>query len=557
VLFRTFAPVQSVRSLYALTLKLSYPLSETTLRLQRGEGAQRSTIKEFSTEPYAHHEMLDREEHLDIRLRLPSTTVLSVKWRLAAPAAGKASAAQAVKAKAKGSAGSTEANGTRGEEEATQVVDQGPEEEPAQATVLQHALHSISEGVMHSEVSFKYVLDTEQSLSTAEIMVLGPARVTGVVAHGMQTWRASPISNVSLPGDGDGAVPRNGTLVHVSFKSTTMSKEAIIMVSTELDFDLSSGKVEPPLMVCRDVLRQTGTLAVVKVASVEVYEHALRGVARTGVAEVPSHIRGLTNQPIVAAYKFLSTSHSVVLSVLHHEEVPTLESVVDSALYQVLVLDTQRMMSLTMVLQNSQQQYMAVRDIPASAKFWSLRVNSLSTQPVRGRDGTLMVPLLVGTGGDANEGGVTPKTSVELAWMSNHEPLGGNGTLGLSPPRVDMPIAALSIEVQIPDFYQVNFTGTLQNVSIFSHKQPHAVNYQTERHVVEKGYKFGAPAPAPEQQRASVKAKIPRQGTRYRFEKILVVDDNARLSASYGARQPEPEPSPAEQWWRDVSERWR
>jgi hypothetical protein len=285
-------------------------------------------------------------------------------------------------------------------------------------------------------------------------------------------------------------------------------------------------------MICRNVVRQTGSIAVVKTASAEVHEHASKGVARAGLGEIPSFVRSRTDRPIVLAYKYLAPRYSVALSVLHHEEVQTLSSVADSALYQLLVVGSQRMHKLTMSVQSSQQQYMVVRGIPVAATIWSLRVNSLSTKPVRGPDGTLMVPLLVGTGGDSNEGGAAPQASVELAWSSEHDSLGENGTLVLTPPRVDMPITALSVEVQFPEQYSVNFTGTLENVTIFSHKQPRAVNYQTERHLVEEGFKFGAPPP-PSEEKASVKATIPRQGKRYRFEKILVVGDNAVLNAVY------------------------
>jgi len=553
ILFQAYARVQSVRSLHKLTLALEYPLSQTTLRLQRGPGsASRSMIKELSTEPMAFHELAEQDDHVDVRLRLPSTKVFSLKWRTSAPtAASAASATSGGKPKARkiGVTASSSAN-------ATTSVEASPEEEPeARASVVHDVLHSIDEGVVRSESSFKFIMDTEQSLSSAEIVIPGAARVTGVVAHGMQTWRALPISNISLPSDSPETSPRNGTVVQVTFKSSAMSKEAIVMLSTELELDPERARVDLPAMVCKDVLRQTGTISVIKVASVEVYEHSARGVARAGVGQVPAHVRSRTDQPIVLAYKYLSPRHAVILSLMHHEEIQTLSSVVDSALYQVLVVDAQKMQSLTLVLQNSQQQYMAVRDIPEAATVWSLRVNSLSTQPVRGRDGTLMVPLLVGKGGDSNDGGAASKTSVELAWMTEHSSLGANGSLNLSPPRVDMPVSAMSVEVQLPEIYEVNFTSTLQNVSIFSHKQPHAVNYQTEKHDVEQGFKFGTP-PKPAEPKASVKAKIPRQGRRFRFEKILVVGDNAVLSAAYALDRSREEQQ-QQPWWHGVTQQLR
>jgi len=106
----------------------------------------------------------------------------------------------------------------------------------------------------------------------------------------------------------------------------------------------------------------------------------------------------------------------------------------------------------------------------------------------------------------------------------------------------------LSVDVQFPHDYTVNFTGSLNQVKIFNHKQPHAVNYQTKQDVVEWGYKFGASSPGTA--KASVKATIPKQGRRFKFEKILVVGGNAQLSISYAANTTECEKA----WWQNLWE---
>mmetsp|Transcript_148103 Transcript_148103/g.475622 ORF Transcript_148103/g.475622 Transcript_148103/m.475622 type:complete len:322 (+) Transcript_148103:935-1900(+) len=307
-------------------------------------------------------------------MRRPSTKVVKLKWRVVA--------AEKVPRPSKSQANRT------------QATDENVEDQSSQATVQHDALFSVAEGVLQSSNAFKFTFESEQSLNTLEVLVHGDSRVTSVVAHGMQTWSAKPFTNLTLEDSAEGQ-PGNGTFVQVVFKSSVMSKEAIVLLKTESQFDVESGRVELPLVVCRNVLRQTGSMAVVKAANAEVYEHTSRGVARAGVGEIPASVRSQTNRPIVLAYKYLAPRHSVILSALHHEEVHTLNSVADVALYQVLVVDTQRMHKLTMVVQNSQQQYMVVRDIPAAATVWSLRVNSLSTKPARGRDGTLMAIMAV------------------------------------------------------------------------------------------------------------------------------------------------------------------
>jgi len=522
--FRIFTHVRSNRNLFTLSLNLLYPLAHTQLRLHHESTS--GHIKELSVEPAAFYDITKGSNFSDVHIRLPSSTVAEVKWRMQAGAQ---------KAKSK-----TSASSLGGAEEAEDTMEQTEEDQAAQAIVLHDSLHAVADGILQSSHTFKYQLDSAaQSLSSVDIVVLSPARVSSVIAHGMQTWKTSNAKSLSLPGQlGDAAASTgnvSGTVITVVFKSSVISKEVIIKVSTEQEYDVEAGLVALPVAICQGVLRQTGTLAVVKVANVEVYEQSAAGVVRIGSDEVPSHVRGGTALPIVLAYKYLSPRNSVTISVIHHEELRTLEAVADTALHQVLIVDTQIMHTFHVVVQNMHRQYMEIQGIPAAATLWSLKVNSIDTKPVRGRQGSLMVPLLVGPQGHA-EGGTVPKTSIELAWLATGEALGENGTLDLNPPRIDMPISALSVEVQFPSDYVVNFTGTLMEVDKFSQKQPKVINYETGSDVTQNEFDFNS---MPKEGRGSsgskvgLKAKVSKTGKRYMFEKLLVVNDSATLTAVY------------------------
>lgn len=239
-------------------------------------------------------------------------------------------------------------------------------------------------------------------------------------------------------------------------------------------------------------------------------------------------------------------------------------SVVDAALYEVLVLETQKMHSLTLVLQNTQQQYMTLRGVPRAAQIWALRVNSQAVQPVRGKSkeqavqpvhgkneksakssedsDVLMVPLLVGarqatTSSHDGDDHLAMKTSVELSWMTEHRPLGVNGTMTLSPPRLDMPISSLQVDVQFPEPLSTKFTNgnsetlTMKNVVAFTKPTPYGVNYQTDRKLVKKGHRFASGAA--KGAKMSVKTEVPQGGKHYRFEKILVLHDGGSLAVEY------------------------
>mmetsp|Transcript_96972 Transcript_96972/g.230643 ORF Transcript_96972/g.230643 Transcript_96972/m.230643 type:complete len:729 (-) Transcript_96972:102-2288(-) len=505
ITFQAHAQVRTNRHLHTLQLNLLYPITETRLRLLH-EGA--AHMKELSVEPHAHWQTSQGENYTDVHLQLPSTQTLTVKWRaergVEVPTAAETPGASAPPG------GAAEAD-----------------EGQVQATVVHDSLHSVDESVLHSLHSFKYLLDSEQSLNKIEIHFPGQARISSVVAHGMTNWKTVPLGNASKV---------EGSAVQVSFKSSAISKEVVVLVTTELDFDVSQEQVAVPTAVCQHVLRQSGTFGIVKLANVEVHQKSAVGAARMGVEQVPAHLSSKAGRPIVLAYKFLAPAHEVLLSVIHHRELPTLEALADAALYKTLVVDNQVMHSLVLTLQNTQRQYMEIQGVPEAATIWTTRVNSVSAKPVRGRSGSLLLPLMVG---NAAAAALQAKTSVEVSWLSSIPPLAANGTLRLDPPRVDVPIAALSVEVSFPDRYEVNFTGSLKQVETFTQKQPTVVNHETGDEVVPKEFDFASmPPPSKAQPKnMGVKSKMPRSGQRWRFEQLLVVDGNAALELAYKTPQ--------------------
>lgn len=156
-------------------------------------------------------------------------------------------------------------------------------------------------------------------------------------------------------------------------------------------------------------------------------------------------------------------------------------------------------------------------------------VNSVPAKPVRGTDGALLIPLLVGTASDGNQG--VQKTSVEVAYLSQHAPLGAEGTFVLNPPKLDVPISTFLVEVQLPDGYEVEFTGPLQKVDRFSYQLPQPVNNDRGTDIVRYGFNFSTMAQ--EVKSTGVNVHVPQSGQRFRFQRLLVVDDGAAMTVAY------------------------
>merc|ERR1712096_533045 len=113
------------------------------------------------------------------------------------------------------------------------------------------------------------------------------------------------------------------------------------------------------------------------------------------------------------------------------------------------------------------------------------------------------------------------------AYLSQHAPLGNDGILQLSPPRLDVPISTFLMEVQLPEKYNVDFTGSLAKVCNFSHCMPQPVNNDRGTDIVPHGFHFGRMAQ--EVKRTGVNVQVPTSGQCHRFERLLVVDEGAAM----------------------------
>lgn len=505
--FKAFVPIRVDRNLHSLQLNFVHAITKTSLRMLHSNDVQ---PRELSVEPAAHTETVKQTNRTDIHLWLPSTKAITMKWQL---------------------------------HHGTTVLDrlgddvkfENEVETSAPSTVVHDALHFIDDNIIETLHSFKYALDSEQSLSRVDILVPDASRITSVVAHGHKTWYLTPAPNATQGGV-RGSLDQNAwSMLHIEFKSSMISKDVVVMVTTQTEFKSHAELISIPTAICQGVLRQAGTLAVVKVANVEIYEHLATGLTQISSDSVPVHMKSRTSRPVVLAYKFVDPNLVLSLSLIRHDELPTLDAVVDTALYKALVVDKQIMHSFMLRLQNTRRQYMEMKGIPPNANLWAVKVNSLGTKAVRGREGSLLVPLLVGSGFDANV--ASSKTSVELVWSTTSAPFGENGTLKLDPPKIDLPISALSCEIQFPEKYTVNFTSSMTRVDRFSQVQPSPVSYETGDDVVPTGFDFNS-MPSRSEKRSSngIRAVIPKIGKRYLLEELLVINGSAFLDVEYALK---------------------
>eukprot|EP00977_Amphora_coffeiformis_P022055 scaffold10326_cov164-Amphora_coffeaeformis.AAC.1 len=402
--------------------------------------------------------------------------------------------------------------------EAPLVEDIGP-----QLTVLHEAMHSVSEGMVRNTHIMEFTsLSSSSDLSSTPVAfnVFGEkARVTSLEGYAVQTWDVVRST-------------KEEQVVRVVWKRNYLDSSASILIHTESDRapGASHEHLELPRIECRDVLRQTGHVGVTKDTNVELHEHKmLGGMSKCEPNEISSQLRLYIREPIVHSYKYLNPAGaSVILDVKQHAAMETLEATVNRMHYKAVVTETRTMYNL-------------------------LVVNSARAKPVKGEEeNSILVPLLIGLDPEAANAGRSLHTSVELSFISSREEaLGRNGTLPLAPPRVKPPISVFTTHLRLPKSYDYEFIGDFGKPSReLAFPVPSTYYYQTGKRVVEQYYQFSFkddvwPDDA-ETQEAVVKIVTPNFGHSYFFHRLLVVDKQLTLNATYAEKVVLPKRS---SWW--------
>jgi len=424
-----------------------YPLSELSFRIAKTKST--SQIRDFSVQPPSSVLRVQQaENYTDIQATLPLTAdKFEIRW---------------VEIEAEEVFQETvEANATKVKDQKRAKVTENAPSAP-QVTVTHEVMHTVGEGVLRSLHSLEFATGSSDGapLNSVEFLVQGEGvRVTSVLGHALQGWTSEDVK-VNVTG-----VSSSARLVKATFKTSQVGSTIALQVNTETDRGSSAqAEVELPRIDCKNVLRQTGMVGVVKDANVEVHEQQRSGLTRIEPSELSSRLRLNVDRPIVLSYKYLNPQNKAVLSVKEHMAMETLEATIDRLHHKVVVTETHAVHSLIVILQSTKLQYLELFHLPPSASKWSVLVNSVPAKPVKGEteESSILVPLLVGLNPEtANQGG-SLQTSVEITYFSKHEGLGKNGTLSMDPPQFDMPVSVLTTHLSLPRELLYNFTGNVR-----------------------------------------------------------------------------------------------
>jgi len=178
-------------------------------------------------------------------------------------------------------------------------------------------------------------------------------------------------------------------------------------------------------------------------------------------------------------------------------------------------------------------------------------------RPVVGEDvdRSILLPLLVCHDPAVANEGASMKTFVEASYVSTHEALSHNGTLGLAQPGISLPLSVLTTHLSLPDRFNYTFGGDFKKpADRLAYPLPPALSYKTGKRIVEKEYKFSSIDDvwaAQDRQKTSPTVKIatPNTGRSFYFHRLLVVDSDTTLNTKYFEIREEMKTSWWSYWW--------
>lgn len=308
----------------------------------------------------------------------------------------------------------------------------------------------------------------------------------------------------------------------------------------EMERVLDGTDVQAPVVEPVGVERSKGWLGVQARGALEITDGDVENAAIVDVRTLPASILGVTDTPVLLGYKYLGSNAAIPLSVLEHEEVDVLVTLLDQAAATTMfTVDGRRLTSVRYEVRNNRRQFLRLQ-MPDGAELWSANVAGRAVQPAQS-DERLLVPLVRSSA----SGGALASFGVEVVYVeSGVGPANnGKGRFEAKLPIADAPTTYLAWTVYAPWDAKVkekDYEGNLRATESLSNP----VRTQT---ALQLDY-----ANAPMQQSAGVQASggglgegaapvqvnLPLDGRPHFFEKLLVLDEELWVGFDYKGLKP-------------------
>ncbi len=296
------------------------------------------------------------------------------------------------------------------------------------------------------------------------------------------------------------------------------------------------GDLAAPIVQPLGVERAKGWLGVESRGNLEISSGKVVAATPVDVRSLPAAILGITEQPVLLGYKYLSNAAEVPLLVQEHDDVDVLVTLLDEARARTMwTPEGRRLTSVTYRVRNNRKQFLRLA-LPAKAELWSASVGGRAVQPASAPDGRILIPLVRSQA----TGGALAAFEVEVVYVENGKPVAdsGKGTFEATLPTADVPSTYVAWTVYAPNETKVrrrSYGGNLRHVEYLSNPIPQGpVAYiETVTPEVQEQAQKQAAGGALGEGAVPVPVSLPLRGQAVHFEKLLALDEQLEVSFEF------------------------
>jgi hypothetical protein len=296
------------------------------------------------------------------------------------------------------------------------------------------------------------------------------------------------------------------------------------------------GDLVAPIVHPLGVERSKGWVGVESRGNLEIQSGDVVEATPVDVRSLPAAILGITEQPVLLGYKYLTDKASVPLRVQQHDDVEVLVTLLDETRAQTMwTAEGRRLTSVKYQVRNNRKQFLRL-SLPEQAELWSASVGGRAVQPASASDGQILIPLVRSQA----TGGALAAFEVEVVYVENGTPVpaSGKGTFSASLPTADVPCTYVAWTIYAPDDTKLkrrSYDGSLAHVDNLSNPIPVGVVGYIETVTPEVQYQSNVQAAGGGMGEGAVPVPVslPLRGKAVNFEKLLALDETLQVSFDY------------------------
>jgi hypothetical protein len=199
--------------------------------------------------------------------------------------------------------------------------------------------------------------------------------------------------------------------------------------------------------------RDSGGVAVEVLGAGEIKDIKSQGLDDADASDLGDMVAS-RQSPSLAAFRYKVTgtpsARSLSLNVARYTQQAVLMANIEEARYDVLMSDDGKTLTLARyAIRNNQRNFVKIA-LPPGAIVWSASLSGKPARPGQASDGSLLLPLEKGHGGDD-----TPVFPVQILYVSKAANWTDKGKIRLTLPALDLPVSRTGLLLYYPPLFQM------------------------------------------------------------------------------------------------------